>query len=312
MKPVRLPRGAKLVTEFTYDNTDANVRNRHHPPQRTVYGSNAADEMQDVYLQVTAVHPDERAALVEDFRQPKSRIEDRRLRQDAGNVSATTRGAAKVWPRATSALGKPHEAIRVLEERLKLGPAEIHSLAILGMAHLAGGDYPEPRSCCGSRSIWMRPTRSAGWDWAEHWPPNRRLTRPTRHFAVRCELAPALTDAHLDRADLAASSRANWTKRPPRAKRRSKSRPDEANALLKLAEIRTRQERYDESLHLLEEAQRLAPYTHPPKVLLAVYCFQSGAADRARKLLHRSPRRTAGAPGARIVPRPTGRARKAV
>ena len=54
-EPVRLPRGTELITEFAYDNTDANVRNRHHPPERTVYGSNAADEMQDVYLQVTAV-----------------------------------------------------------------------------------------------------------------------------------------------------------------------------------------------------------------------------------------------------------------
>ena len=38
-------------------------------------------------------------------------------------------------------LGKPQDAIRVLEERLKLSPSEIHSLAILGMAHLAGGEY---------------------------------------------------------------------------------------------------------------------------------------------------------------------------
>ena len=67
VEPVRLPRGTKLVTEFVYDNSDANIRNRHHPPERTVYGSNAADEMQDVYLQVTAVHPDQRAALLEDF-----------------------------------------------------------------------------------------------------------------------------------------------------------------------------------------------------------------------------------------------------
>jgi tetratricopeptide (TPR) repeat protein len=61
--------------------------------------------------------------------------------------------------------------------------------------------------------------------------------------------------------------------------------PDTPNTLLKLAEIRTRQGRYDESLQLLEQAQKLAPYTHPPKVLLAVYCFQSGQKERANKLL---------------------------
>ncbi len=40
VRPVRLPRGTKLVSEFIYDNTDGNVRNRHHPPRRVVYGSN--------------------------------------------------------------------------------------------------------------------------------------------------------------------------------------------------------------------------------------------------------------------------------
>ena len=61
--------------------------------------------------------------------------------------------------------------------------------------------------------------------------------------------------------------------------------PDSANALLKLAEIRCREKHFDESLKLLRKAQQLAPYTHPPKVLLAVYCFQSGEGDRARELL---------------------------
>jgi hypothetical protein len=55
VKPVRLPRGTKLVSTFVYDNTEANIRNRNHPPRRVVYGSNVADEMADVYFQVTAV-----------------------------------------------------------------------------------------------------------------------------------------------------------------------------------------------------------------------------------------------------------------
>src|SRR4029077_7972635 len=50
-------------------------------------------------------------------------------------------------------------------------------------------------------------------------------------------------------------------------------------------EIRTRQKRLEESLKLLEQAQRLAPYTHPPKVLLAAYLTRIGDIDQAGKLL---------------------------
>jgi hypothetical protein len=73
VQPVRLPRGSKIRTSFTYDNTDENYRNRHHPPVRVVYGPNIVDEMQDVYMQVTTVFADERAAFMEDREQYDSR-----------------------------------------------------------------------------------------------------------------------------------------------------------------------------------------------------------------------------------------------
>ncbi len=69
VEPVRVPKGTRIHTQFTYDNTDGNIRNRHHPPIRVAYGSNVTDEMQDVYLQVTTVHPDDRAAFMEDLEQ---------------------------------------------------------------------------------------------------------------------------------------------------------------------------------------------------------------------------------------------------
>jgi Tfp pilus assembly protein PilF len=46
-----------------------------------------------------------------------------------------------------------------------------------------------------------------------------------------------------------------------------------------------RQHKYDDCLTSLREAQRLAPYTHPPKVLLAVYCYQNGDAEKSKQLL---------------------------
>ncbi|MCI0335266.1 MAG: tetratricopeptide repeat protein, partial [Planctomycetes bacterium] len=61
--------------------------------------------------------------------------------------------------------------------------------------------------------------------------------------------------------------------------------PDAASTHLKLAEIRAKQKRYDDCLQEIESTRKLAPYTHPSKVLLAVYRFQNGEADQARELL---------------------------
>ena len=53
--PMRLPAGTRVEMEFTYDNSDANPRNPHHPPQRVRYGPGTSDEMAGLHLQVVPV-----------------------------------------------------------------------------------------------------------------------------------------------------------------------------------------------------------------------------------------------------------------
>jgi tetratricopeptide (TPR) repeat protein len=67
-KPLRLPRGTTLEMRFTYDNTTANPRNPHHPPQRVRWGPNTSDEMGDLWLQVVPPNPDDLETLNNDFR----------------------------------------------------------------------------------------------------------------------------------------------------------------------------------------------------------------------------------------------------
>jgi cytochrome c-type biogenesis protein CcmH/NrfG len=61
--------------------------------------------------------------------------------------------------------------------------------------------------------------------------------------------------------------------------------PEASGVYLKLAEIAARQKSYDESLAHCTMAHRLAPYTHPPKVLLAVFCCANGNQELGLKLL---------------------------
>ena len=50
--PVTLPKGTTLTMRYTYDNSESNARNPHHPPQRVVYGPSSSDEMGDLWLRL--------------------------------------------------------------------------------------------------------------------------------------------------------------------------------------------------------------------------------------------------------------------
>ena len=61
--PVRLPAGTRLELEFTYDNSAANPRNPHHPPQRITWGPGSADEMAGLHLAVSPAEEDDAEEL---------------------------------------------------------------------------------------------------------------------------------------------------------------------------------------------------------------------------------------------------------
>jgi len=283
VEPVRLPRGTKLVTNFIYDNSDGNLRNRRRPPERTVYGSNAADEMQDVYLQVTLVHADQRAVLVEDFDAAEERskvVGYKRTLEAYPNDPWSREGLAAAY----LALGQPQAAVQQLEKRVKLGAPEVHTSAILGMAYLAVGDLARAEAC-ERRALAMDAKYPLAWmGLGNSLVAQGNLTEAEDAFRQATNLAPALADAHLSRAELLLRKN-QLTDAAEACEAAINASPDSASALLKLAEIRVKQGRLDSAITLLESARRLAPYTHPPKVLLAVYLFQAGDNERARKLL---------------------------
>jgi tetratricopeptide (TPR) repeat protein len=51
-QPVKLPKGTTISMNFSYDNSDDNVRNPNDPPQRVRAGNRAVDEMAHLWLQV--------------------------------------------------------------------------------------------------------------------------------------------------------------------------------------------------------------------------------------------------------------------
>ncbi len=63
--PVLLPKGSVITMRYTYDNTAANPRNPHIPPQRVRFGLESSDEMASVTLQLVTATPGDLAILNE-------------------------------------------------------------------------------------------------------------------------------------------------------------------------------------------------------------------------------------------------------
>jgi tetratricopeptide (TPR) repeat protein len=285
-EPIRLPRGAKIRSTFVYDNSDANVRNRHHPPERTVYGSNADDEMADGYLQATPVRPDERAVLVEHYQKY-----DRQL-QIAGYRKAIEGHRDSKWDLEALAtnyigLGKPQEAIAILEQRLQIGQPAVYPLASLGMAYSASGNFLQAESQF-RQAIALDEKYALAWfGLGKALVGQEKLDAAEQAFRRALEVAPGLPEVRIALADLL-MRRGQLEEAARECTVAIADAPDSAEFHLKLAEIHAKQNRNEESLELCGTARRLAPYTHPPKVLLAVYRFQSGDLESARALLQQA------------------------
>ena len=66
-EPLSLPAGTTLSMEFSYDNSAANIRNPHRPPQRVTFGQTSASEMGNLYVQVATQRASDVAVLEREF-----------------------------------------------------------------------------------------------------------------------------------------------------------------------------------------------------------------------------------------------------
>jgi tetratricopeptide (TPR) repeat protein len=248
-----------------------------------VYGSNVVDEMADAYLQVTTANADERAVFMEDLEQYETRS------QLVGLQKTLEMYPDDPWSReglaaCNIALGKPQEAIRLLEGRIKLGGEPVYAMIALGSACLSSGDSTRAETL--ARDVIAKdPAYPLAWlGLGKALDAEKKVEEAEHAYREAAELAPALTEAHLSLADNLAKQ-GRLKEAAEACEEAIKLSPDTPTSYLKLADILAREQRYDDSLRHFETAQRLAPYTHPPKVLLAVSYLHNGDAEKAKKLL---------------------------
>jgi len=121
--PVALPRGTRLVMEYTYDNSSANARNPSFPPRPVVYGAQSSDEMAELMLQVLPRNPQDRAALEADYerREVQGAVAFRRARLAANPADGESHAALGS---TYLHLGSVEDAIPHLREAVRLLPED--------------------------------------------------------------------------------------------------------------------------------------------------------------------------------------------
>jgi Tfp pilus assembly protein PilF len=119
--PLFLPKGATLHMQFTFDNSDANPRNPHHPPRRVRYGLQSVDEMPELWLQFLPRHEADRAALAKAYEEFVNRqyvrADEYNVRVDPNDAKAHI-GLGKRLP----AQGRAAEAMQHLLTAARLQP----------------------------------------------------------------------------------------------------------------------------------------------------------------------------------------------
>jgi Tfp pilus assembly protein PilF len=136
--PVALPAGTRLTMKYTYDNSDDNEDNPHHPPVRVRLGPKSTDEMAQLALQVLPKSLADAARLVQAFddRDEEANVELAEMRVRENPNSAEDRaflGASYLD------VGRTADAVPHLEAAVRLDPRLATAHSDLGSALLAEG-----------------------------------------------------------------------------------------------------------------------------------------------------------------------------
>jgi hypothetical protein len=86
--PVPIPQGATITMRYTYDNSDENTDNPHHPPVRVLVGPRSVDEMANLGLQVMPKSRADAVTLMDAFdlrdKEENLRVGEQRVREAPG------------------------------------------------------------------------------------------------------------------------------------------------------------------------------------------------------------------------------------
>jgi len=186
VSPVALPRGTTIDMRFTYDNSDANEENPHHPPVRVTSGPRSTDEMGNLLLQVLPASATDRSLLMQS------------LLEHAVEVNPRSARAHNELGGALLQAGKSGDAVRHFSEATHLSPDDPYLHFNLGKAFAAAGSGADAARAF-QRALTLNPGFADAHDelgvllFAAG-----RLTEAIAHLRKAVDLAPGSAVAHSD------------------------------------------------------------------------------------------------------------------
>jgi tetratricopeptide (TPR) repeat protein/mono/diheme cytochrome c family protein len=134
-QPIFLPKGARLVMHYSYDNSTHNARNPNQPPKAVRHGLQTTDEMAGLVFQAIARNAEQRSILAKDYFEYFVRVSMDYyrflLRRNANDAEAHTK-----LGRALASQGRTGEAMVHLASAVRIKPDDDRAHYELGYLYL--------------------------------------------------------------------------------------------------------------------------------------------------------------------------------
>ena len=111
---------------YTYDNSAANPRNPHRPPQRVEYGPESSNEMGDLWLQLVARSRGDTQALADSYREHELRKDVAAAERLVARAPAMPRWRNLLGARYVQA-GRLGDGVTQLTEAIRLAPSSVEA-----------------------------------------------------------------------------------------------------------------------------------------------------------------------------------------
>jgi tetratricopeptide (TPR) repeat protein len=265
--PIALPAGTKITMQYTYDNSDKNQENPHHPPVRVRLGPNSSDEMGELGLQVLTGSMAESARLVQYFDDRDAEADialgEKRVREEPRNAEYQAfLGGSYVD------VGRPDEARPHLEAALRLNPRLASAHSNLGTVLLDKGDAAGAVEHL-QRAAALQPKDETIWfNLGNALKAASRIDAALAAYHRALAIDPEYADAHVNLGTLLFST-GRTAEALPHLARAAALRPNSAVILTDYGTLLAAAGRYEDAMRAIRRALEINPDYAPALDTLA-------------------------------------------
>ncbi|MGH9409751.1 MAG: tetratricopeptide repeat protein [Vicinamibacterales bacterium] len=264
--PIALPAGTTITMKYTYDNSDRNQRNPHHPPVRVRLGPNSTDEMGELGLEVLPASLADAAQLVQAFDERDAQADvtlaEMRVREAPENADNQAFLGESYVDVERYEDAKPH-----LEAAIRLNPKSASARSNLGTVLLEEGNVAASIAQLQQASV-LRPRDQSIWfNLGNALKAASRFDEAAAAYQRTLAIDPNDADAHVNLGVLL-FSRGRYSDALPHFQRAVDLRPKSAVIRTDLGNALAATGRYADATREIRQALRINPDYAPAQETL--------------------------------------------